>query len=132
MTLAGSRFLIGPEQRCVAIEGKALEQTKYFTLGCENLIVATDHKPRLMIFQDEDLKQIANPKIIRMKQQTLWRTFKIVYLAGSTNSAGDAVSRHSSPNDEDKCDLTLCSVGAEPLSQHPSANYHMGIVPKWL
>ena len=45
ITLAGSRFLKGPEQRYVAIEGEALaiawglEQTKYFTQGCPNLIV---------------------------------------------------------------------------------------------
>ena len=128
VTLAGSRFLIGPEQRYVAIEGEALaiawalEQTKYFTLGCENLIVATDHKPLVAIFQDKELTQIANPRIFRLKQRTLWWTFKIVYLAGSTNSAADAVSRHPSPNDAGTCDATLCSVGAEPLSQHPSPN----------
>ena len=128
VTLAGSRFLIGPEQRYVAIEGEALaiawalEQTKYFTLGCEKLIVATDHKPLVAIFQDKELKQIANPRIFRLKQRTLWWTFKIVYLAGSTNSAADAVSRYPSSNDEDKCDVSLCSVGAEPLSQHPSPN----------
>ena len=128
VTLAGSRFLIGPEQRYVAIEGEALaiawalEQTKYFTLGCENLIVATDHKPLVAIFQDKELTQIANPRIFRLKQRTLWWTFKVVYLAGSTNSAADAVSRHPSPNDAGTCDATLCSVGAEPLSQHPSPN----------
>ena len=122
MTLAGSRFLIGPEQRYVAIEGEALaiawalEQTKYFTLGCENLIVATDHKPLVAIFQDKELTQIANPRIFRLKQRTLWWTFKVVYLAGSTNSAADAVSRHPSPNDAGTCYATLCSVGAEPLS----------------
>ena len=47
VTLAGSRFLVGAEQRYVAIEGEALgvawslEQTKYFTLGCKNLLIAS-------------------------------------------------------------------------------------------
>ena len=82
----------------------------------------TDHKPLVAIFQDKELKQIANRRIFRLKQRTLWWTFKIVYLAGSTNSAADAVSRYPSPNGEDKCDVSLCSVGAEPLSQHPSPN----------
>ena len=56
ITLAGSRFLIGAEVRYAAIEGEALavayglEQTKYFTQGCNNLVVVTDHKPLVKIF----------------------------------------------------------------------------------
>ena len=51
ITLAGSRFLSPAEQRYAAIKGEALavawglEQTKYFTQGCDNLLVITDHKP---------------------------------------------------------------------------------------
>ena len=51
MTLAGSRFLSSAEQRYAAIEGEALavawglEQTRYFTEGCDNLVVVTEHKP---------------------------------------------------------------------------------------
>ena len=51
VTLAGSRFLHGAEQRYAAVEGEALavawglEQTKYFTQGCDSLVVVTDHKP---------------------------------------------------------------------------------------
>ena len=58
ITLAGSRFLSSAEQRYTAIEGEALavawglEQTRYFTQGCDNLIVVTDHKPLVKIFGD--------------------------------------------------------------------------------
>ena len=51
ITLAGSRFLKPAETRYAPIEGEALaiawslEQTKYFTQGCDNLLVVTDHKP---------------------------------------------------------------------------------------
>ena len=51
ITLAGSRFLSSAEQHYAAIEGEALavawglEQTQYFTQGCDNLVVVTDHKP---------------------------------------------------------------------------------------
>ena len=79
--------------------------------------MATDHKPLAAIFQDKELKDIANPRIFRLKQRTLWWMFKIVYLAGKTNPAADAVSRNPSPNE-----ATLCLVGAEPLALHPSAN----------
>ena len=49
--LAGSRFLNIAEKNYAAIEGQSLsivwslEQTKYFTKGCKDLVVVTDHKP---------------------------------------------------------------------------------------
>ena len=47
--LAGSRFLSAAEQNYVALEGEVLavawglEQMKFFTYGCPNLGVVTDH-----------------------------------------------------------------------------------------
>ena len=73
VTLAGSRFLMGPKERYATIEGKALglvwalEQTKYFTLGCENLTVATNHELLFGIFNDKELRNISNPRIFRLK-----------------------------------------------------------------
>jgi len=128
VTLAGSRFLMGPEQRYVAIEGEALaiawalEQTRYFTLGCEKLTIATDHKPLVAIFGDKDLNQISNPRIFRLKQRTLQWFFQMVYLPGKTNSAADAVSRHPSPSGVQTVDVSVLSAGAEALSQNPSPN----------
>ena len=52
ITLAGSRFLTKSESNFAPIEGEALavawslEQTRFFTMGCEDLIVLVDHKPR--------------------------------------------------------------------------------------
>ena len=69
ITLAGSRFLKGPEERYAAIEGEALaivwglEQTKYFTQGCQNLLVVTDHKPLTKIFGDRSLDEISNTRL---------------------------------------------------------------------
>ena len=37
-----------------------LEQTKYFTQGCDDLIVVTDHKPLCKIFGDRSLGKISN------------------------------------------------------------------------
>ena len=104
ITLAGSRFLSSAEQRYAAIEGEALavawglEQTRYFTQGCDNVVVVTDHKPLVKIFGDRTLDEITNLRLFRLKQRTLpWR-FDIVHLPGKSNYAADAASRHPSPS----------------------------------
>ena len=131
VTLAGSRFLIGAEQRYVAIEGEALsvawalEQTKYFTLGCKKLIVATDHKPLVAILGEKELNQITNPRIFRLKQRTLPWCFDVAYLPGKTNLAADAVSRHPTQKCEQAIEdksADLAMIGAKALSHHPSPN----------
>ena len=100
ITLAGSRFLKGPEQRYAAIEGEALaivwglEQTKYFTQGCPNLQVITDHKPLTKIFGDRTLDEISNTRLFRLKQKTLPWFFNIAHMPGKTNCAADAMSRY--------------------------------------
>jgi hypothetical protein len=73
ITLAGSRFLSSCEQRYAPIEGEAsavawgLEQTRYFTQGCDDLLVVTDHKPLVKILGDRTLDEIANPRLFRLK-----------------------------------------------------------------
>ena len=89
ITLAGSRFLSSAEQRYAAIEGEALamawghEQTKYFTQGCDNLGVITDHKPLVKIFADRT-------SLYRLKQRTLSWRFDIQHLPGKHNQEADA------------------------------------------
>lgn len=102
VTLAGSRFLTSAEQRYAAVEGEALaiawglEQTRYFTQGCDDLVVVTDHKPLVGIFGDRTLDEITNTRLFRLKQRTLpWR-FEVRYLPGATNLAADAASRYPS------------------------------------
>ena len=84
ITLAGSRFLKSAEQRYAPVEGEALaiawslEDTKFFTLGCDNLIIATDHNPLTKIFGGRSLDEISNTHIFRLKQRTLMWRFKIM------------------------------------------------------
>ena len=104
VTLAGSRFLTPAEQRYAPIEGEALaiawglEQTKKFSLGCKDLLIATDHKPLVKIFGDRTLDEITNTRLFRLKQRTLPWAFDIVHVPGRTNYAANATSRHLSPN----------------------------------
>ena len=100
VTLAGSRFLSSAEQRYAAIEGEALavawglEQTKYFTQDCNNLVVVTDHKSLVKIFGDRILDEITNTRLFRLKHCTLLWRFEIFHLPGVSNCAADAASRH--------------------------------------
>ena len=100
VTLAGSRFLSGAEKRYAAVEGEALaiawslEQSKYFTLGCRDLLIVTDHKPLVKIFGDRTLDEIHNTRLFRLKQRALPWYFEVAYMPGKTNSAADATSRH--------------------------------------
>ena len=69
ITLAGSRFLSGAETRYAAVEGEALaiawglEQTRYFTQGCQDLLVVTGHKPLTKIFGNRTLDEISNTRL---------------------------------------------------------------------
>ena len=58
ITLAGSRFLSSAEKNYAPVEGEALavawalEQTRYFTMGCNKLKIIVDHKPLTKLFGD--------------------------------------------------------------------------------
>ena len=81
-----------------------LEQSRYFTQGCDDLIVVTDHKPLVKILGDRTLDEISNTRLFRLKQRTLpWR-FSIHHLPGKSNYAADATSRHPSPRINDYAD----------------------------
>lgn len=111
ITLAGSRFLSSAEQRYAPIEGEALaiawslEQTKFFTQGCEDLMVITDHKPLVKIFGDRTLDEITNTRLFRLKQRTLPWFFSIAHLPGKTNLAADATSRHPTFSTAEEVDV---------------------------
>jgi hypothetical protein len=100
VTLAGSRFLSKEEKNYVPIEGEALavvwalEQTLYFTMGCNDLLIILDHKPLVKIFGDRRLDEIDNPRLFRLKQRTLMWRFEVQYQKGADNPCADAMSRY--------------------------------------
>lgn len=111
ITLAGSRFLSSTEQRYAAVEGEmlsvawGLEQTKYFTQGCDNLLVVTDHKPLVKLLGDRTLDEITNTRLFRLKQRTLTWRFEIVHQPGKDNHVADATSRHPTGSVSDYAEL---------------------------
>ena len=106
ITLAGSRFLKPAESRYVPVEGEALaiawalDNTKFFTQGCNDLVVKTDHKPLVQLFQDRHLDQITNTRLFNLKQATLPWKFSVVHTPGKENQFADATSRNPSASDQ--------------------------------
>ena len=98
--LAGSRFTKPAESRYAPIEGEALavmyglSQCRLFTLGCPELIVATDHKPLTRIMNNRPLDAIENPRLLRIKEKIMMYDFSIVHVPGKSQLAADATSRH--------------------------------------
>ena len=113
-TLAGSRFLASDEQRYAPIEGKALavswglEQARYFTQGCDNLLVVTDHKPLVKIFGDRTLVENTNLRQFRLKHRTLPWWFDLMHMPRKANDAANTTSRHPSPSGSIN---SVCFVG---------------------
>ena len=102
VTLAGSRFLRDAEKRYAPVEGEALavawalEDSRYFTLGCRDLILTTDHKPLVKLLGDRALADVKNPRLFRLKQRTLMWRYQLVHVPGKDNHAADAASRYPS------------------------------------
>jgi len=70
----------------------ALEDSRFFTLSCDDLVVTTDHKPLVKIFGDRSLDEITNTRIFCLKQRTLAWRFKVVHVPGKNIPASDAAS----------------------------------------
>ena len=61
--------------------------------GWNWLDLATYHKPLVGILCDRALDTIANPRIVSIKERTLWCNFDILYVEGRNQQAADALSR---------------------------------------
>ena len=103
LVLAGGRFCNSAETRYSVTEGEALacaeglKDTKYYTLGCKDLYIATDHQPLLGLLGDRNLDSIENPRLVRIKEKTFWWDFKMLHVPGVRQEAADAISRRQSP-----------------------------------
>ena len=100
--LAGSRFNSDAKSRYAPIGGEvlavawALEQSKFFTQGCDKLVVATDHKPLVGLLMDRSLNQVSNAQLLWIKQRiSLWK-FEVLHVPGKTNYFAYATSRRPS------------------------------------
>ncbi|XP_021365018.1 uncharacterized protein LOC110457888 [Mizuhopecten yessoensis] len=100
VTLVGSRFTHAAETRYAPVEGEALavadalDKARHFVLGCDNLIIAVDHKPLLKLFGDRSLENIPNNRLRNLKEKTLRYRFRMLHVPGIRHRAADCISRH--------------------------------------
>ena len=104
LILCGSRYCTPAESRYHPIEGEllavawALEKSKQYTLGCEDLLILVDHKPLLGLLTKRELGDIDNPRLEHLAERLLRWTFTIQHIAGAKNYAPDALSRCPGPH----------------------------------
>ena len=100
ITLVGSRFTHPAESHYTPVEGEALavadalDKARFFVLGCEELIIAVDHKPLLKIFGNRSLEDISKARLLNLKEKTLRYRFTMIHVPGVRHKAADAVSHH--------------------------------------
>ena len=103
--LAGGRFTTAAESNYKPIEGGALGvayglwKTRHFTLGCEKLLVAVDHKPLVKVLSDKNLHELDNSRLKNLKEKMLAWKFRMLYVPGTEHEAPDALSRYREPTD---------------------------------
>ena len=135
VSLVGSRFTTGTESRYSPIEGEALavvdalQKARHFILGCDNLIIAVDHKPLIKIFNDKSLEDIHNPRLLKLKEKTLKYKFQILHIPGVKNTAADAMSRHPTNTSNIFDDLDPLDISTSPIKTYdetsPKESHHL-------
>ena len=87
----------------------------YFVIGCDDLIVAVDHKPLLKLFGDRSLEDIPNNRLRNLKEKTLRYRFRMVHIPGIRHRAADCISRY--PTGEPEKLFLEDDVAALPVPQ---------------
>ena len=134
ITLVGSRFTHPAESRYAPVESEALavvdalDKARYFVLGCDDLIIAVDHKPLLKIFSDRSLEDISNSRLRNLKEKTLRYRFRMIHVPGVKHHAADGVSRHPT-EDSEKLILSddIAAIKNDTVSLLPATSFLSGI-----
>ena len=110
------------EGECLAA-AYGLNRCRMYTLGCRNLILATDHNPLTGILNDRRLDSIENPRLLKLKEKTLAFDFRIVYVKGGSNAikAADALSRHAVHCEDDTEDFDTIESVAQAHAVHQAS-----------
>ena len=102
LTFASNRYTHNAEENYAPVEGEALavawalDMARHFVLGCNDLIIATDHKPLLKGLGDRKMGDIRNTRLYNLKERTLPFLFRITHVPGKRHFTADSLSRYAS------------------------------------
>jgi hypothetical protein len=48
----------------------SLQDAKYYTMGCKNLYVVTDHSALVTVLGDQSMADVKNPRLARIKEKS--------------------------------------------------------------
>ena len=134
VTLVGSRFTSKAESSYSPTEGEllavqdGLHRTRYFTLGCDDLLVGTDHKPLLGILNNKPMDTIDNPRILRIKEKTLAWRFKVIYVPGSKNGGPDCLSRRGLGTESSQINEVEAEEDTDMSTKDIRLNIYLGLL----
>ena len=104
----GSRFSNKSESNYSPTDGEftaradGLEKTAYFTLGCENLTIGTDHNPLVPIINGTCMDSIKTPRQHRLREKLLRWNLTAQYIPGKYLGGTDALSRYGIRDNNDE------------------------------
>ena len=99
LVLAGGALCKPAERNYNPIEDEAtsifkgLQYTKYYTLECNSLHVATDHQPLVTTLGKQSVADVPNKRLARIKEKIMCWRFNMSYNPGKMQNAADAISR---------------------------------------
>ena len=119
-----SRFCNKAEANYSPTEGEftalvdGLEKTAYFTLGYDEIIVGTDHKPLVPIVNGTDITSVKTPRQHRLKERLLRWNLTVQHIPGKLLGGTDALSRYGVRDCNDEAlswlsELSICLVDVE-------------------
>ena len=90
----------------------ALHDSRFFTLGCRDLHIQTDHRALVKLLGDKRLEDIDNRRLINLKEKTMAWNFSISWVPGTAIPAPDATSRRpqSAPDTVDDFPVALAAL----------------------
>ena len=119
------------EENYAPVEGDALavawalDKARPFVLGCNDLIVATDHKPLLKVLGDRKMEDIKNPRLYNLKEKTLPFLFRITHVPGKRHFTANSLSRYASGDPHtNKMDLRDDAHAASYSPEHAKLRWN--------
>ena len=92
----------------------AQHDTRFFTPGCRDLHIQTDHRAVVKLLGDKKLEDIDNRRLVNLKEKTLPWQFTISWVPGTAIPAPDATSRQPQPQPEDEAfPIALAAIMTE-------------------